>query len=269
MSHVTPVGGAVGAVVDGLDLRQLDQEQRTLVRNAWHSHGVLFFRAQHLSPDELEDAARVFGEPEFFEMAPSVPGHRLVHLIETAGPRRHGGATSWHSDATWKPQPPRGSMLQAHDLPPVGGDTLFATAHGAFESLSSGLQRMMLELTATHAGGEALARAGERVGEDVPAPVHHPVVRRHPDTGRPCLFVNSVFTQVIDRIPRRESRVLLPLLWEQFKDPELQCRFTWEPGDVAVWDNRAVQHYASPDYDGPRTMHRVVLAGDPVLSFSD
>lgn len=267
MVSVTPAAGAVGAYVDGVDLRSVDEAARSGILEAWHRHGVLFFRGQHLSPSEQEQAARIFGEPNEFEMAPNVEGMAFAHRIDTEGARRHGGATRWHSDATWLEQPPRGSMLQAISLPAVGGDTLFATAHGAFESLSSGLQRMMLELSATHAGGEALARAGARVSRDVPSPVHHPVVRRHPETDMPCLFVNSVFTHCLDDIPRRESHVLLPLLWEQFKDAELQCRFSWQPGDIAVWDNRAVQHYASPDYEGPRSMHRVVLAGEPVVAF--
>lgn len=261
---ITAATGAVGAYVEGIDLRSVTSDQHALVVEAWHRHGVLFFRDQHLTSDEHVSAARLFGEPAHFAMAPAVNEHEFVHQIWNDSPKRYGGATSWHTDATWKPAPPRGSMLQAIDLPPIGGDTLFATAHGAYESLSGGLQRMVLELTATHAGGEALARAGKIVGLPVPDPVGHPIVRQHPNTGEPCLFVNGVFTQHINDIPRRESNVLLPLLWDQFKDPELQCRFSWKPGDVAIWDNRAVQHYASPDYQGPRMMHRVVLAGDPV-----
>lgn len=267
MVTVSPVAGAVGAVVD-LDLRSADASDREVLVDAWHRHGVLFFRGQHLSADEQVEAARIFGEPEHFEMARPVDGHPVVHEIRTGPPRRQGGASRWHSDATWKQLPPRGSMLQAVDLPPLGGDTLFASAHGAFETLSSRLQRLVLELTAMHAGGEALARAGQRVERDVPDPVHHPVVRRHPGADTPCLFVNSVFTQVLDDIPRRESAALLPLLVDVFKDPELQCRFRWEPGDVAIWDNRAVQHYAAPDYATERLMHRVVLAGDPVTAFA-
>ncbi|MEM7094463.1 MAG: TauD/TfdA family dioxygenase [Actinomycetota bacterium] len=255
---------AVGAVVEDVDLRAVDEQTAREINEAWADHGVLFFRGQHLEPDEQAEAARIFGEPEHFEMAPAVADSDYVHRIQTGPPRRHGGASRWHSDVTWKPLPPRGSMLQAVDLPPLGGDTLFASANGAFESLSTGLQRFVSQLTATHHGGEALGRAGQRVGREVPDPVQHPAVRRHPVTDRPCLYVNAVFTHHLDDVPRRESDALLPLLCDQFKDPELQCRFRWEPGDVAIWDNRAVQHYAAPDYDATRTMHRVVLAGEPV-----
>lgn len=267
-----PLTGVIGAVVD-IDLRSAQGTDSAAARiradlvDAWHQHGVLFFRDQHLSPDEQVEAARIFGEPEHFEMAPAALGHDVVHEIRTGPPRRYGGASRWHSDATWKTTPPRGSMLQAIDLPPLGGDTLFASSAGAFQSLSDRLQRFVLDLTATHAGGEALARAGALVGRDVPDPVHHPVVRRHPGSTQPCLFVNSVFTHMLDEIPRRESDAVLPVLVDVFKDPELQCRFRWQPGDVAIWDNRAVQHYAAPDYDGERLMHRVVLAGDPVVAY--
>ncbi|KAG1648571.1 putative ABC transporter ATP-binding protein [Nymphon striatum] len=265
--QLAPLTGAVGAVVHGVELRSVDSEQAQQLRDAWHRHGVLFFRNQHLSDEEHVQAAHIFGEPELFTMAPSPGDEPLVHSVSNPdGPNRYSGATSWHSDATWKKQrPPRGSMLRAIHLPEVGGDTLFASAAGAYQSLSSGLQRMVDQLTATHAGGFALAKAGELVDREVPPPVHHPVVRVHPDSGDRCLYVNGVFTQEIDDIPRPESRALLPLLCDVFKDPEIQCRYRWGDGDVAIWDNRAVQHYAAPDYEAARTMYRVVLAGDPVV----
>ena len=264
MLTAEPLGGAVGAVIRGIDLRDLGSDAEE-IRHAWHRYGVLFFPAQHLSDAEHVEVARIFGEPEAFPMAKAVDAEPLVHVITSpAGPRRHGGASQWHSDASWKPEPPRGSVLRAVELPDVGGDTLFASAAGAYASLSGGLQRMVDELTATHAGGEALARAGARVDRRVPEPVRHPIVRVHPVTGDRCLYVNRVFTQYIDQVPRRESEALLPYLCDTFRDPELQCRYRWGPGDVAVWDNRAVQHYAVPDYDEARIMHRVVLAGEPV-----
>ena len=264
---VAPLTGAVGAEVSGIDLRDVDDAAKDTLVELWHRHGVLFFRGQHLNDAEHVNAARLFGKPEPFDMAPAASAdHPLVHVVTNPeGPSRHGGATRWHSDATWKAHPPRGSMLRAIDLPAVGGDTLFASAAGAYESLSSGMQRLVDGLTATHAGGFALAKAGAKVGREVPPPVHHPVVRVHPGTGAKCLYVNRVFTQRIDAVPLPESDALLPMLCDTFKDPELQCRFRWEPGDVAVWDNRAVQHYATPDYESGRTMHRVVLAGGPVV----
>lgn len=263
---VTPATGSVGAYVDDVDLRSVTHAQQTDILDAWHRWGVLFFPDQHLTENEQAAAAHIFGEPEFFEMAPVANEDQpLVHQIATpVQARRHGGASTWHSDASWKLHPPRGSILQAMQLPDVGGDTLFASAAGAYQGLSSGLQRMMDELTATHEGGVALRRASANVGVPVPDEVHHPVVRTHPASGDRCLYVNRVFTQKIDEISRAENDALLPLLCDQFRDPELQCRFRWKVGDVAVWDNRSVQHYAAPDYDPPRLMHRVVLTGEPV-----
>ena len=262
---VTPANASVGAYVEGVDLRDVSDEMKAKIIDAWHSYGVLFFRSQHLSPAEQVDAARIFGEPELFHFAPAVSDeYPLVHVIENTQRKRGTGVSVWHTDATWLEKPPRGSMLQAMTLPQLGGDTLFASASWAYRNLSEHVQGMIDGLTATHYGGAALTRAGKGVGLEIPdEPVKHPVVRIHPATGERCLFVNGLFTQHINGLTVRESAALLPALCDQFTDPEVQCRFSWEPGDIAIWDNRAVQHYASPDYDEPRTMHRVVLAGDP------
>ena len=263
---ITPVSGSVGATVDGVDLRAVTEDQRAAIVEAWHQYGVLFFRDQHLSPDEQAAAAHIFGQPEFFDFAPAVSDDQpLVHRIEEAAGRRFGGISTWHSDATWLAQPPRGSMLQAVKLPAVGGDTLWASSSQAYDNLSEPMRALIDGLTATHHGGPALTRAASKLGITIPTdPVVHPVVRVHPNSGKRCLFVNGLFTQRINELTARESATLLPMLYDQYKDPEVQCRFQWSPGDVAIWDNRAVHHYATPDYDEARLMHRVVLAGDPV-----
>lgn len=265
--QITPSSGSVGACVDNVDLRSVDESQRVAIVDAWHTYGVLFFRGQHLSLDEQADAARIFGDPELFDFAPAVSeAQPYVHRIEEAAGRRFGGISTWHSDATWLAQPPRGSMLQAISLPTVGGDTLFASSSRAYENLSEPIRELVDTMTATHHGGAALTRAAAALGITIPAePVIHPVVRTHNVTGDRCLFVNRLFTERLNGLTPRESETLLPMLCDQVKDPEVQCRFQWEPGDIAVWDNRAVHHYATPDYDEARLMHRVVLAGDPVL----
>lgn len=267
---LTPASGSVGAYVEGVDLRSTTAAQQAEVLDAWHRYGVLFFRGQHLDPAEQVAAAELFGEPEFFAFAPPVAeAHPLVHRIEEAAGRRFGGISTWHTDATWLERPPRGSMLQAVELPVVGGDTLFSSGWHAYANLSAPLRALVDTLTATHHGGAALGRAAAPLGITIPEePVVHPVVRVHPDSGERCLFVNRLFTQQINNVTPRESAALLPMLCEQFTDPEVQCRFHWEVGDVAVWDNRSVMHYASPDYDEARLMHRVVLAGDEVVGLS-
>lgn len=264
--QLTPASGSVGAFVDRVDLRSVDDGQRAKLVDAWHRYGVLFFRGQHLDLSEQTAAAAIFGDPELFDFAPSVDGAQpFVHRISVEAGRRFGGVSTWHSDATWLEHPPRGSMLQAVTLPGVGGDTLFASASKAYEHLSAPMRDLIDDLTALHHGGAALTRAGSGLGISIPEEaVTHPVVRVHPGSGKRCLFVNGLFTHRIVELTPRESQTLLPMLYDQFKDPEVQCRFQWEPGDIAVWDNRAVQHYASPDYQDDRVMHRVVLAGDAV-----
>ena len=128
---LTPASGSVGAYVDGVDLRTVDATQRDAIIDAWHTYGVLFFRDQHLDLDEQAGAAAIFGEPELFDFAPPIADTQpLVHRIAEYAGRRFGGISTWHTDATWLAQPPRGSILQAVELPAVGGDTLFATAVG-------------------------------------------------------------------------------------------------------------------------------------------
>ena len=155
-------------------------------------------------------------------------------------------------------------MLQAIKLPSSGGDTLFASMSAAFDSLSPATQNFVDGLTALHHGGSKL-NAANRIAKKVPEDaVSHPVVRTHPVTGRKCIFVNRLFTQGINELNAQENEALLPMLCDLTLRPELQFRFNWEEGDIAVWDNRSVQHYAPADYSEARVMHRVVLAGDPV-----
>ena len=144
-------------------------------------------------------------------------------------------------------------------MPSHGGDTLFADAAAAYDALSSRMQRMLDELTATH--DFANSSAHRRPLHDEYPPVSHPVVRVHPDTGRRSLFVNRIFTSRIDQLTDRENEVLLPMLCDHIRSPDFQCRFTWHPGSVAFWDNRCTQHYAVADYREPRVMHRVVIDG--------
>ena len=264
--ELTPAGGSVGVYVQGVNLADpLEPEIADDLVEAWHRWGVLFFRDQNLTDAQHLAAASMFGKPVPFEFAPSTESEPLVHLIaHRDGGRRHGGSSTWHSDATWLNRPPRGSMLRAVKVPEVGGDTLFASMAAGFDALSAKTQNFVDGLTALHDGGPNLERAAGLVGSETPSdPVVHPVIRRHPDTGIRCVFVNRLFTRRIIELSPPESEAILPMLCNLAFRPELQCRFTWREGDIAVWDNRSVQHYATPDYDQARVMHRVVLDGDP------
>ena len=279
---VEPLTGTLGAIVHGLDLGQpLDDEAVAGVRGALLRHRVLFFRDQHLTPTQQVAFGRRFGEPT--SAHPLVGGpdadHPEVLVLDSRdyplGVAERGRGTSnnnnrWHTDVTFSERPPLGSILCAMEVPAQGGDTLWADLAAAYATLSPPVRRLLDGLHATHDTSQAF----DRFRDDDPggerrtalarlAPVSHPVVRVHPETGERVLFVNSVFTRAIDGLSAAESRALLDFLFAHIAQPERTVRWRWRAGDVAFWDNRATAHYAAPDYDdAPRLMHRITLAGD-------
>jgi taurine dioxygenase len=271
---ILPLAGALGAEVHGIDLGStLPEELISKLKDALVEHQVIFFREQELDLAGLERLGRRFGRLQVHPFHPSVEGHPEVLLLE-AGQARPAVADvdSWHSDLTGLETPPLGSILFAVEVPEVGGDTIFASGYAAYDALSAPLQRMLGELFAVHdmlrvfgpgllaqpEGAERWARARRKF----PA-VCHPIVRTHPASGRKALFVNPIFTDRIDGLPGRESRALLEFLYEHTRLPEFQCRFRWQAGSVAFWDNRCTQHYPVADYwPQPRRMHRVAIEGD-------
>lgn len=265
--EVKPVSPVLGAVVNGVDLSiPVDDATASALRDAWHRHGVLFFRNQKMTDEQQLDAASIFGTPEEFRFSPPVRDDLpLVHVIHEDGARRGAGVAIWHSDATWMAQPPIGTMLRAMRLPPDGGDTCFSHAGASYDDLSAPLKALVDGLSALHEGGPHLARSAAMAGVEMPErPISHPVVRTHPATGRKCLYVNRLFTSRINELAEEESRVVLGLLCDKMKAPDFQIRWQWKPGDVVLWDNRCLQHYAVQDYASARTMHRVTLTGEPV-----
>ena len=262
---ITSTNSLVGAYVEDLDLSTpVGSDDIDELLSAWHERGVLFFRNQNLNDEQQVAAASIFGEPVPYDFARTTEGSKIVHKIDNEDGKPKGGSSNWHIDVTWLKEPPRGSMLQAINLPSSGGYTLFASMSAAFDWLSPTTQNFVNGLTALHHGGSKL-NAANRIAKKVPEDaVSHPVVRTHPVTGKKCLFVNRLFTQGINELNAQENEALLPMLCDLTLRPELQFRFQWEEGDIAVWDNRSVQHYATADYSEARVMHRVVLAGDPV-----
>lgn len=257
-----PLTATIGAELPGVDLANAGEADIAAVLDALLRHKVVFFRDQSLDDRAQRDLARRFGTLEPFPFGgpvdPSVPE---VHAIATGGGPKVANADIWHSDATFLASPPMGSILRAVTLPACGGDTLFADMEAAYDALSSPLQRLVDELTATH--DVARSSSHRRPLDDRFPPVSHPVVRVHPVTGRRSLFVNRIFTVRLDQLGERENETLLPMLCDHVRSPDFQCRFHWEPGSVAFWDNRCTQHYAVADYDERRVMHRVVVNGDP------
>ena len=250
--ELTKVTSHCGAEVRGLDLSQsLEAGQVSSLEAALAAHCVLFFRDHRLTPAEQKALGRRFGELHLHPAWPRlVEGHPEVMEIYSDENTKRIAGEDWHSDVSCDAEPPLGTILYMLEVPPSGGDTLFANMVAVFESLSDAMQRVLEGLTAAH-DGESVYRgryAGAvEEGKTYPRAVH-PVVRTHPVSGKKALFVNRIFTQSIVELERRESDAILKMLFEQVERPEFQCRFQWRPGSVAFWDNRCAQHYALWDY---------------------
>ena len=263
---VKPLAPTIGAEIEGVDLARLDDETFAEIHRAWLSYKVVFFRDQQIDAEQQIAFACRFGELESHPFLASNDGHDEVVRFEKSA-QVSGFENLWHSDVSWREVPALGSLLRAIEVPDVGGDTLFADMIAAYEGLDEDVKERIEGLTATHDFSHSFGRmlSAEDLAEkqkEFPA-VHHPVVRTHPETGRRILYVNSIFTTQIDGIDPDESQELLELLERQALVPEYQCRFRWEKGSVAFWDNRAVQHYAASDYwPARRVMERVAIIGD-------
>ena len=276
MSSITiaPVSGALGAEVGGIDLSQpLDEKTVGELRAAFNENHVLFFRDQALSPREQIGFGRKFGELGTHPYVEANPDHPEVLDIVTEPTDRINFGGGWHSDVTFLAEPDLGSILYAIDVPAVGGDTLFANQHAAYEALSDTMKELIDPLVGVHSardqyGGNgysqrstAMVTRNEAGAAD--SYTLHPVVRTHPESGRKALYVNRAFTLGIKGMHRAESKALLDFLFAHATKERFTCRFRWQPGSVAMWDNRSVQHYALHDYKGEwRRMRRITIKGD-------
>jgi taurine dioxygenase len=274
---VAPLTPTIGAEVTGLDLREVDDDVFADLHRCLLEWKVLFFRDQHLDRASHAAFARRFGPLEthpFFKHVGATPDQpddpEVVRFAK--GAAAAGYENVWHTDVTWRDEPAWGAVLRAIEIPEVGGDTLWADMGAAYDGLPDAIRGRIDTLAAEHDWVSSFGRTMpddlvERLRADFP-PVRHPAVRTHPDTGRRTLFVNSIFTtRLFDAdgvpLPADESDALLDLLCRRADLPEYQCRFRWTPGAVALWDNRATQHYASNDYfPQVRVMERVSIAGD-------
>ncbi len=261
------VGGTVGAVLTGIDLT-LDQPDEAIaeVQAALDAYKVVFFRDQHLTQEQHLAFARRFGDLEVHPFIPSTEEQpELVRFRK--GDDAAGYENSWHHDVTWRECPSRSTILRAVQVPEVGGDTLFADMHAAYDGLDDDLRAEVDGMDAVHTFLRAFGRkvpAGreDEIRERYPE-IEHPVAPTHDRTGRRYLYVNRIFVERLAGRTRDESLDLLDRLCRQADFPEYQCRFTWEPGSIAFWDNRAVQHYAASDYyPDVRVMERASIMGD-------
>lgn len=273
---VQQVAGALGAEINGVDLGQpMDDDTFGEIHAAYLEHQVIFFRDQHMTPDQHKAFGRRFGALNIHPQYLPLDGHPeiLPVLKEPADANNIGGV--WHADVTFFPEPVMGSILYALEAPDVGGDTMFASQYRAYETLSDGMKDMLGGLTSFHSDDvlsdpdnarKRNATRSTKLREDTNGgpsiASDHPVVCTHPETGRKLLYVNRAFTRHFTDMTEAESQPLLDFLYAHMTKPEFTCRFRWEKNSVAFWDNRCVQHYALNDYPGQRrSMHRVTIEG--------
>jgi taurine dioxygenase len=270
--EVRPIAGALGAEIAGVDMaRDLDDEVVAEVRHAFLDHLVIFLRDQKVTPQQQVAFARRFGEPIEYPQLKGLPEAPMITPVVKLEHERHNFGGIWHSDTTYLPEPPMGSMLLAREVPPYGGDTMFANQYLAYEALSEGLRKTLEGLVGissstkadvTRTREDALKQAGAGATPKM-LQAEHPIVRTHPETGRKALYTSDAHTACIKGWTEAESLPLLRFLWQHQVRPEFTCRFRWEVGSLAFWDNRCAMHNPINDYHGfRRVMHRITLAGD-------
>jgi taurine dioxygenase len=257
----------IGAEIFGVDLsRELGNQQFQEIHDALMDNLVVFFRDQTLTAEQHKDFGRRFGRLHVHPAAPGLlEGHPEILVVKANEKSKHVAGEEWHSDVSCEDEPPMGSILHLHEVPADGGgDTLFASMYAAFEALSAPMQRLLEGMTAIH-DGERVFRGRYGVddrGREFPR-AEHPMVRTHPVTGRKALFVNRWFTARIPQLKPQESSALLEMLYRHTETPEFHCRFKWQAGSIAFWDNRCAQHHAIWDYYPQRRYgHRVTIRGD-------
>ena len=269
---VRPLAGAIGAEISGVDLAApLSGVQIAAIRRIWLDHGVIFFRNQPLPPAQFQAFAERFGEVVEYPFVQGIEGHPLIIPVLKLPHEKHNFGGIWHTDTAYLETPPMATMLIAREVPPFGGDTLFASGAAAYEALSPAMQAMLAPLRGVNTSAKAdVTKTREDRIKDAPTAqskkelfAEHPVVRTHPETGRKSLYVNFGHTARLAGMTDDESAPLLNFLFTHQSKPEFTCRFAWQAGDIALWDNRCVLHHPVNDYHGyKRLMHRVTLKGE-------
>ena len=268
--EVRPIAGALGAEIHGIDMaRDLDGEVVSEVRQAFLDHLVIFLRDQNVTPQQQLAFARKFGEPMEYPQLKGLPECPLVTPVVKLEHERNNFGGIWHSDTTYLETPPMGSMLLAKETPPTGGDTMFANQYLAYEALSDGLKKVLDGLIGISSSAKAeVSKTREDImkaaGQELKVLTgEHPIVRTHPETGGKALYTSDAHTKQIKGWSEQESLPLLKFLWQHQVRPEFTCRFRWQPGSLAFWDNRCTLHNPINDYHGfRRVMHRITLKGD-------
>lgn len=264
---IQKMAGNCGARLSGVRLSCASQSDLEEMRNALFEHGVITLPEQHLSPSEHIALAEFFGEIDVNRFFTPVLEYPMIAEVRTSAEQTQVVGGTWHTDHSYDPAPAMCSILSARELPPFGGDTHFASMTAACNALSPGLRDMLKTIRAWHSDGSfADSKVGlESKPEAFRDPVLHPVIVKHPETGKACVYVNGDFTTHFEGWTKEESASLLSYLYAFVTQPIFTARVIWEPGMVAIWDNRLVQHYATADYSGhTRLMHRITIKGVPL-----
>jgi taurine dioxygenase len=267
----TPLSGAIGAEIHGIDLAHATDAEIAEIRQIWLAHNVVFFRGQTLPPADFLALARRFGQPIEYPFVKGIDGFaEIIPVLKLPHEKVNFGGI-WHSDTTYLEQPPAATMLVAREIPTHGGDTLFANMTLAYETLSPGMKQLLegLRYISSSAKADVSRTREDRIKDskrDDAKTLYeatHPVVRTHPETGKKALYVNTAHALRFENMTVEESAPLLDYLCQHAIRPEYTCRFRWTPGALALWDNRCTLHNPVNDYHGQlRSMHRITLAGD-------
>lgn len=273
--QISPLSGALGAEISGVNLAEdLSDEIVQEIRQALLDNLVIFFRDQELTPGQHIHFAKKFGSLDEHDFVNGLPDHpEILRLVREADETGTNFGGRWHSDVSYQEAPALGSILYALDVPPVGGDTMFANQFLAYETLSSGMKELLDGLICIHSAKPIYGRGGlsSKNFNNMPieqdeianAEMEHPVIRTHPESGKKGLYVNSNFSIRFKDMTVKESAPLMKYLFRHASREAFTCRFRWKNGSLAFWDNRAVMHLALNDYNGHRReMHRVTVAGD-------
>tara|TARA_Y100001934_G_C12277113_1_gene737934 strand:+ start:287 stop:1093 length:807 start_codon:yes stop_codon:yes gene_type:complete len=257
-----PLTDLIGCIIHDIDLRRVTDNEVARIKAALRKHLVIFFRDQQLTPRNLFDLASKLGTPAPYPFVDGLAGlPEVVEIVKQPGDTVNFGGV-WHSDTAYLEEPAMGALLYGVDIPREGGDTLFANMYAVLESLSPELRLLLKDLRAVNDADKAAISQTRPGAQRKGLKACHPVVRTHPETQRELLYINRAHTTHFENWTAEESTPLLDFLCQRIEQPEFGCRFKWEPGSLAFWDNRACQHFPINDYDGHlRRMLRISFAG--------
>jgi len=280
--QATPLSPALGAEISGVDIAGgISDAQFAELRQAFTDYAVIFLRDQDITPEQHIAFAERWGKINVNRFFKPTDDYPVIAEVRKEADQKANIGSTWHTDHSYDQCPAMGSILYAREVPSVGGDTLFASMYAAYEALSDGLKQMLSTMRAEHSSRHVFGEVGyvERDVDDLGGRFRnitaatqdalHPVIIRHPLSGRPALYVNGDFTVKFEGWSKQESQPLLDYLYAHASQNEFTCRFNWRKGSIAIWDNRATHHCALNDYHGERRlMHRITIEGEDLDAYS-